>query len=283
MARFLSNLGATLKSTAKIILQSRPSGMNRRRAAAGKLFVLGNGPSLRGVLDNFTPQLSAVDTLGVNFALNTPEIRSIRPRHYVLADPHFFRAVSDANVQRLWDNLRAVDWTMTLWVPAPVLPEARKMLDGSHVALRGFNAVGVEGFRPFRHFAYGIGAGMPRPRNVLIPAIMVGIAAGYNEIVLLGADHSWMSTLAVSDDNEVVSIQPHFYKEDEGEARRVRHDYRGYRLHEIVDSFAVAFRAYHLIAPYAASRGISILNATPGSFIDAFDRAEIEDLLNPKA
>ena len=114
--------------------------------------------------------------------------------------------------------------------------------------------------------------GMPRPRNVLIPAIMLAIATGYTDISIVGADHSWMTSLSVTDENEVVSIQPHFYADSDHEQARVRHEYRGYRLHQIVESFAIAFRSYHHIADYAASRGVKIYNATPGSFLDAFPR-----------
>ena len=95
---------------------------------------------------------------------------------------------------------------------------------------------------------------------------------GYKEILIFGADHSWMKTLSVTDGNEVVSIQPHFYKDGEDEQNRVRHEYRNYRLHQIVESFAIAFKSYHDIAQYAASRCIKVYNATPGSFIDAFPR-----------
>lgn len=36
----------------------------------------------------------------------------------------------------------------------------------------------------------------------------------------------------------------------------------------------IAFRSYWHIADYARSRGIEIINATPGSMIDAFPRRD---------
>ena len=116
---------------------------------------------------------------------------------------------------------------------------------------------------------------MPRPRNVLIPSIMLGIALGFSTIYVAGADHSWTRTLSVDDDNRVVSIQPHFYKEDEREEKRVRKDYMNYPLHMILQSFYVAFRSYFTIARYARHRSVKIFNITPGSFIDAFPRLNI--------
>ena len=50
-------------------------------------------------------------------------------------------------------------------------------------------------------------------------------------------------------------------------------EYEGYRLHDIVYSFYVAFRAYHDIRAFADRRGVDIVNITPASYIDAFPRA----------
>lgn len=276
---FFDDLGATLKGVAKLLLLSRPGAACRCSAPrSGPLFVLGNGPSLREVIDGFADRLAGADTLAVNFAMNSPEIQALRPRFYVLADPHFFRpAGEDANVDALWENISRVAWPMTLFVPAGFRRAARMRLGSDAVVLKAFNAVGVEGFGCFRRRVYKSALGMPRPRNVLIPAVMLAVWSGYKRIILLGADHSWMKSLAVTDDNEVVSVQPHFYKEDAREEQRVRHEYRGYRLHRIVESFAVAFRAYHQIAEFASGEGVEILNATPGSFIDAFERANLSD------
>ena len=113
---------------------------------------------------------------------------------------------------------------------------------------------------------------MARPRNVLIVAIMVAMKMGYRTIYLTGADHSWTRTLEVDDDNTVVSIQPHFYKDNDEEHARVASVYKNIRLHQLLLSFHIAFKAYFTIARYAAHRGVEIYNSTPASFIDAFPR-----------
>lgn len=266
------------KAIAKFVLQSRLATAGREKPEGERLIVMANGPSLATTIAEHRDLLMSAPTLAVNFAAMTPEFRELRPRYYVLADPYFFADNStDANLAKLRAGLKAVDWPMTLLVPVRFATAARRLYPGC--AMRTFNAVGMEGFAPLVHFLYRKGAGMPRPRNVLIPSIMLGMAMGYREIIITGADHSWMQTLSVTDDNEVVSIQPHFYKDGEDEKARVRHDYRNYRLHQIVESFAVAFKSYHDIAAYAARRGVKIINATPGSFIDAFERKRADELL----
>lgn len=274
-----SSLGATAKSLAKILLQSR----HTRRADISPdildkpLIILGNGPSLRHTIDSHLSLLQTTPCMAVNFAAITDEFQLIRPRFYILADPHFFVAVADANVDRLWRAIADADWPITLFVPASRVADARHRLakTASTVGICSFNPIGVEGFGWFERWAYRNGLGMPRPRNVLIPAIMTGIRAGFRKIIIVGADHSWMQTLAVDSDNRVVSVQPHFYNDNADEHKRVATVYSGVKLHDVVHSFYVAFRAYHRIADYAAHAGITIINATPDSMIDAFMRAPL--------
>lgn len=269
MASGIALFNSSLKSIAKIALQSRSDTITRRKRKGERLVVMGNGPSLKEAL----PQLvecqadASVALMAVNFAANAPEFFQLKPSYYLLADPHFFTNPDDANVQKLHQNLARVDWPMTLFVPV-----GKSLSVSATTRIECFNPVGIEGWRWLRHWAYASGRGMPRPRNVLIPAIMVGMAMGYEAITILGADHSWMKTLAVDDDNRVVSVQPHFYEEEDSERLRVTQVYRGVKLHDVIMSFYVAFRAYHDIAEYAESHGIRIVNATPNSMIDAFPR-----------
>ena len=268
----MSAITDTIRSIAKIALQSRPVS-RRPEPRHGRIIVMGNGPSLNDTIAAHADVLRSSVTMAVNFAALAPVFFDIRPAYYVMADPHFFTEATEGNLAELRRQLARVDWPVTLFVPA----RFRRLAGQYYPALtvRTFNAVGVEGWTPLTHFAYRHGLGMPRPRNVLIPSIMLAISEGFDEVVITGADHSWMQTLSVTDDNEVVSVQPHFYADSEHETTRIRHEYRGYRLHQIVESFAVAFRSYHQIAAYASARGVRIVNATPGSFIDAFGRGPL--------
>ena len=163
---------------------------------------------------------------------------------------------------------------MILFIPASFRRHAAAF-NGSKIEIRFFNAVAMEGFRWFEHLAWSRNLGMPRPRNVLIPSLMIGLSLGFKTIYLLGADHSWTRTLSVTDDNTVVSVQPHFYADSAGEKERVSSVYAGVRLHQVMESMVIAFRSYHDIRRYAAHIGAQIFNATPGSMIDAFPRQQL--------
>ena len=271
---FLDNTLATIKSSVKQVVE-KSAKINPANSATNQLIILGNGPSLRTNLDNDLDLLRSADTLAVNFAANTPEFSEIQPTYYLLADPHFFdKAGEDPNVGRLIENLNSITFPMTLFVPAGAR-KADSYFHNHNLTVKHFSFTAVEGYTWFENAMMNSHRGMPRPRNVLIPSIMVGIWLGYKEIYLLGADHSWLKTLSVNDRNEVVSIQPHFYKEDSREQQRVNEVYVNRQLHEVLESMMIAFKSYHRIREYADRCGTQIFNSTPGSMIDAFERASL--------
>lgn len=267
--------GSSLKSIVKIALESRPTS-RARRVGGDAIVVLGNGPSLSQTMAECGPQLAVLPLLAVNFAALAPEFVELRPDYYVLADPHFFGNTGGTNIDKLHKALAGVDWPMTLFVPARMAASARVMTGGNkHISIAGFNPVGVEGFEWVENMAFSSGRGMPRPRNVLIPALMIALRLGYSTIYVAGADHSWMKTLEVTDDNTVVSVQPHFYTESADEKARITSVYRDIKLHDVIHSFYVAFKSYHTIERYARAIGARIINVTPGSYIDAFERMSL--------
>lgn len=270
------NVSQTLASLIKIALLSRRPTV-RKTAGDEEIVILGNGPSLNQTVAESMPFLASRKKLAVNFAANTPLFLNLRPEFYVLADPHFFQAADNENVKKLWDTfLTKVDWEMTLFVPTRIKsPQLDRLKQNSHITVNRYNTTPIEGFKAFRNAVYRMGLGMPRPRNVLIPSIMLALNAGFRTVYVAGADHSWMKTLSVNDRNQVVSIQPHFYKDNEKETARVNTEYMNYPLHQIIYSFYVAFKSYYVIRDYAASIGATVWNITPRSFIDAFPRKKV--------
>lgn len=276
ISRFATQTARSMASLVKVVLLSRRTRRDAPAPQGREIIILGNGPSLRQFIDRDSAFMESRDRMAVNFAANTPEFARIRPERYILADPHFFATDGgDPNVERLWQNLCNAGWTLTLHIPARMAahPRVREFTAAvENHATATFNLTPADGFGPLRRALYARRLAMPRPRNVMIPAIMAAIHAGYRRIYLAGADHTWSRTLSVDDSNRVVSVQPHFYTDTESERQRVSTEYAGYRLHDILHSLCVAFGSYHLIADFARRRGISIINITPGSFIDAFPR-----------
>lgn len=275
--KIASQTGASLASLVKLVLMSRrPS--PRCRDRKDTIIIMGNGPSLRDAMQNDMDVLMAYPRLAVNLSALAPEFRNLRPQYYILADIAFFLKEKTGKVPALWEALRSVDWDMTLFLPATArrMEEVRRL--PANVTVKYYNLTPAEGFRRLMHPIYDSGLAMPRPRNVLIPSIMSAMREGFRRIVLIGADHNWSRTLWVTDRNCVVSVQPHFYKDDDKELRRAEEIFRNVRLHEVYENYAIAFRSYFNVKAYTDRRGVEVLNATPGSFIDAFPRVSLASL-----
>ena len=285
MKRFIQDI----LTAGKVLLRSGHPSASGSPEGHRRIIVMGNGPSLRQMIAERRETLMSADRMAVNFAANAPEYFELRPQYYILADPHFFAgAESDPNVARLWERLAQTDWEMTLFVPCRRgLVKAgggkmavRRLEDllrrlPENLTVKRFNLTPAEGGGWLTDRLVGAGLAMPRPRNVLIPAIMMALREGYREVVLVGADHTWSRTLSVDDRNRVLSEQPHFYKDNEKELDRVAAEYAGYHLHDILGSLTIAFRSYFDVRRHAERLGARIVNATPGSFIGAFERISL--------
>lgn len=275
---FCKSLSDSVATLIKIPLMSRrPS--PRSHDAKDTIIIMGNGPSLRTALEENLPALMAHPRMAVNLSALAPEFSSLRPQYYILADIAFFLKEKTGKVPALWEALAAVSWPMTLFLPATArkMPEVGR-LPGC-ITLKYYNLTPAEGWRWLMNPIYDSGLAMPRPRNVLIPSIMCAMREGFRRIILIGADHNWSKTLWVTERNRVVSVQPHFYKDDDEELRRAEEIFANVHIHEVYENYAIAFRSYFNVKAYADRRGVEIINATPGSFIDAFPRGS----LTPKA
>ncbi|MDE7402267.1 MAG: hypothetical protein K2M87_02515 [Muribaculaceae bacterium] len=271
----LGQAGASLASLIKVALMSRRATPRERNKDLGTIIIMGNGPSLRDAMEHNLDTLMRYPRMAVNLSALAPDFQLLKPEQYILADIAFFLKEKSGKVPALWEALAAVNWEMTLWLPATArkMPEVGKLPD--NVKVKYYNLTPIEGWKWLTHRLYDSGLGMPRPRNVLIPAIICAMRCGYTRILLIGADHNWSKTLWVTDRNRVVSVQPHFYKDDDAELKRAEEIFKNVRLHEVYENYAIAFRSYHNLKPYLEKRDIKVLNATPGSFIDAFDRTTL--------
>ena len=118
IAQWMNKMGSSMMSAVKLILKSHRSTISKvDNASKEPLIIMGNGPSLNDTIAKYGDLLRQSNTLAVNFAANAPQFWDLKPRFYVLADPHFFCAKDNVNVVKLYDSLERVDWAMTLFVP----------------------------------------------------------------------------------------------------------------------------------------------------------------------
>ena len=276
----MGKLGASLASLVKVPLMSRRATPKEKALSKGTIIIMGNGPSLRTAMEQDMDVLKAFPRMAVNLSALAPEFRDLKPDYYILADIAFFLKEKTGKVPQLWETLQSVDWDMTLFLPASSrgMDEVKKL--PANVTVKYYNLTPAEGWTWLTHALYNAGLAMPRPRNVLIPGILNAVREGFSRVVLIGADHNWAKTLWVTDRNRVVSVQPHFYKDDDAELKRAEEIFKNVHIHDVYRNYAIAFKSYFDVKAYTDKLGVEILNATPGSFIDAFARTTLRNLMN---
>ncbi len=275
------DLQQTLFSIVKIPMMSRrPSKLPVSVSNPDEIVILANGPSLNDTVAENRSFLSSRTLLAVNFSVTSPMYTELRPELYLIADPLFW--IVDEKRDLLFGTLAdKTTWPMHLFVPARALVDTRwrPMLERNrNITVHIYNTTPVEGFKGFAHWVYKRGLGMPRPHNVLIPSIAMALRMSFRKIYLAGADHSWLPEITVTDQNEVLMHQKHFYDTSTSKAETVKQEnLNTARLHTILYHMHVAFKAYFILRDYAESMGKEIINITPGSYIDAFPRKKLSE------
>lgn len=244
-----------------------------RQERGESCIILGNGPSLKNVLESREETLSSNDTVAVNTFCNNASFYTIRPKYYVLTDPAFFDSiVTDERVldiqKQVREGLCKVDWKMVLFLPS--INRKSRMVDtfrNENIIFCFYNLTPVDGFLSLQHRLFKRNLGMPIAMNVLCASTFLMINLGYQNIYLLGADHSWLESFYVNDNNEVILGDRHFYGEQAVKCPST--------LSQWLFNVATGFKTHERISEYAKYRGVNIYNATKGSYIDAYTRREL--------
>lgn len=277
--KWFGMLWQSLLSVVKIVLQSKlVTRLPRHFSNPDELLILANGPSLKRTVEESADFVRGKTLLAVNFCVTSPMFEQLKPELYLIADPLFW-IVPEKREQLFRTMAEKTTWDMNFLVPARALKnkEWQPLLAGNpHIRLYIYNTTPIEGFQGFCNWIFSKGWGVPRPHNVLIPSIAMGIRLPFKKIYLAGADHSWLPEITVTDDNVVLMHQKHFYDQNKSKAATVtQENLHSARLYTILYHMYVAFKSYFVLEDYARSRGKEVINVTPGSYIDAFKRMKI--------
>lgn len=285
---FLEHTAQSVLSLAKVVIQSKFRSPIPPKSKQNCI-ILANGPSLKDSLQENPSVFSKekYDLFCVNYFANSDFYQKLQPNYYVMIAPEYwvdeFEDISTIIEKRteLFRNIEAkTDWELDLFIPW----EAKKsktwkdlFKNKPNIHIHYFNRTPIEGCRSINHFLFRCHLGMPRPHNVLIPSLFIGINMEYQNIYLIGADHSWIPLIFVTSQNDVLFTNQHFYEEKKLKPHPMRKATGKRKLHEVLDKFMLTFKGYFILKSYAKTKKVKIWNATPSSFIDAFDRRKIEE------
>ncbi|MGQ8337278.1 hypothetical protein ACUNWD_12075 [Sunxiuqinia sp. A32] len=251
-----------------------------------EVVILGNGPSLKKMISEYPDFLDGKDLVCVNHFPTTDEYQKLKPKYLIASAEDLFLEDIDQRFidksKRLFDNInKKTDWPLIFLFPAKAKKYKRwqeQIKNNKNITVYYYNTTPIEGLAPVRNFLFNLKAGMVRPHNIMIPSMFVMTWLGYKKIYIWGADHSWLKDISVTENNEALINEKHFYDENESKSLPlVWKKNKNRRLHEILYKFMTAFKGYFTVQEYAESKQVDILNCTKGSFIDAFNRIDLED------
>lgn len=289
---FLKKLGQTFESFIRIALLSRfNTRFPKDIKSMDSLIILGNGPSLQSDLQNHQDFLLHKDLICVNHFPKTQLYELLKPSIFITGAPDLWLDdIEDRFVNQskeLFDSLnKKTTWPLALFIPFEAKKHQRwqdQLTKNPNIQIIYYNNIPIEGWNIIKNWAFKKNIGMPRPHNVMIPALMIAISLGYRSVYLLGADHSWLQEISVTESNEVLINQKHFYDQEYSKGQPLDKRGKGKRtLPELLYKFMTAFKSYFEIRRYSEYRDVKIWNATKNSFIDAFDRIDLKEISDGK-
>ena len=258
-------------------------------------FIIGNGPSLTDDLPLVTDLLKRSATFCVNDFCFTEHFDVLKPAHYVVIDPIYWTTDITEEAAKSRDGvynglIAKTTWPLQLYIPVEAkrsgIHDNYSFKENRNITITYFNRTAIDSVALGSHFLYRQGLGMPKPHNVLVAAIFLAINRGYSPIYILGADHSWHEGLHVGNDNILYVKQDRFYGVEYNPMFRVQGNAGEkpeiFKMHEIFNIWSKVYAAYHQLDLYARSTGVSVLNISRKSYIDAFERKSANDIVDKK-
>ncbi len=280
---FSNRLIDTLVSILKIAVASKHKARNLPIITHKRCVILGNGPSLKESLTKHLETLKTVDLVCVNNFACSDYFELLKPQNYVLLDDYYF--LYDTNtveppesIITTLEKFKHIYWPINFFLPTKAkncFLVKNVLSTNKNISIYYFNYVVTEGFTNFKHMVFTYKIGAPQCQNVLGISIFLSINRGYEEIYLVGADHSWSENISVKN-NRIFLGDVHFYDQDPVKPAHLK-DRQGKarKISELFFSFYKCFRTYEVLKIYADSRNVQIVNASEESYIDAFERRKL--------
>lgn len=268
------------------------STINTHSKTTDTLFVLGNGPSLKGQLEGRLEIFASYTCICVNHFVLTGYYTKIKPRFYLLIDPALFIPVLDQEIEKknlsMFDNLFSkTAWNIDLIVNSYHRNNERILsLQRNpyiNVLFINFNPAGTFHSNEERFNLYNKNRIPPPAQTVLNTAVYLGIFWRYKNVVLVGADTSLHEDLMVDQKTNALYIgDKHFYGTERRKSYKDDRQSIPFKIHEYLLCVVRMFENYWLLRDYADFNSVKVFNASANSYIDAFERITLDEFSSKK-
>ena len=233
-----------------------------------RCFIIGNGPSI-GRQD--LRRLAGEETFVLNTFYNHPQFNEIRPKNYLAMDSGapFFR-------DELFQKEKFLSQVNRLFFNLDFYDHFKKM--GLYTDNR-VHYLHIGGhFKENLNFNIEIHQTIPRIKNVVIASIMTAVYMGFEEIYLLGCEHSFLASPRQFEEEHFLGISYFVNPKDEAERKYYAMHLKSYE--GAIDQAKILFQNYRFLKAKIAKThpNVKIYNATPNSFLDVFPYVKYESI-----
>ena len=247
--------------------------------AGKRCFVLGNGPSLR---NQDLVKLKDEHTFVTNTFWLHPQYKEINPKYYIIVDDEVFDA-PDGQGEGWTDELikhsaliNSLPTKLFFHINGKKTVKNNDLFPSQEIYYLAFAGFFKENLR----FNIDLSRILPYPKNVIVATLITASYMGFEEIYLLGCDHS---ELAVPSQQYYEGFK-HFHKNmeydtnDPEQIKKYALDIFSYETH--MYHYQTLFRNYRLLKEKLKKErsAVKIFNATPNSFLDVFPFVNFEDI-----
>ena len=250
--------------------------------------IIGNGPSLKHTLSNHLDFFQGKTVFCVNSFVESEYFEAIQPTFYVLADLIYWDR--GCTPKRHAEYVEVVYRLLVQKVKKPMfllLPIAARdwnwfqnmPKENPNITLAYFNNASISDSADVRHPLYLKNVAMPHVQTVLVAAVFFSLNLGFKKSYLVGADLSFTETIFVNKDNMVCIVDKHFY--DKNDPAPIPFwslpDESGiFKMDELLLAFSLMFKGFLELEAYAKFLNVKVYNASHKSYIDAFERYDLE-------
>lgn len=252
-----------------------------KKRNSGRMVILANGPSLKDVLPNIgiDEVFKNSNFTVMNFFALSQYFQRIKPRYYCLSDSMFIRKDGNSDkVKKLFYHLQNnVNWDMYLYVPRRFEKKdflRYSCLSNPYIHIVCINDITYQSFECFRIWLLKKNLILPYINSVVQLGIYAALNNGFDEVRIYGVEHNMICSLLVNDENQLCYKNEHFYDTAIKIEPIKGEDNNLYKIADYLMVQAVLFQSHDQLSKYAKSLGVKVINCTPFSMIDSYERSE---------
>lgn len=219
----------------------------------GRCFILGTGPSLLNLTSIQIEKLNCEILFGVNSLYKSNLGSRLRPTYYTLMDNVYWNEWADV-FQNVSDVYKKFPPRFITDIRAESVLDVSEFMQPIFVYAKKYPVGTVD---------YELHKGISGVMNVVSYSLQVALYMGFSEIYLLGCDY-----------NVFCNINKFHCYDDKDELNQFK-----YNLAYYLKFYSMMTEFHYLLRQMADSMGVEIINLTPNSLLDSYEKKDIGEVL----